>query len=67
MRKTISTKFFIIFFNRFVYKSFYIYIKMSKNLSAKYYQEKKEKIQKKLVKDMKVFVKKKRKKPRTQS
>ena len=40
---------------------------MSKNLSAKYYQEKKEKIQKKLVKDMKVFVKKKRKKPRTQS
>ena len=67
MRKTISTKFFIIFFYRFVYKSFYIYIKMSKNLSAKYYQEKKEKIQKKLVKDMKVFVKKKRKKPRTQS
>ena len=40
---------------------------MSKNLSAEYYQEKKEKIQKKLVKDMKVFVKKKRKKPRTQS
>ena len=40
---------------------------MSKNLSAKYYQEKKEKIQKKLVKDMQVFVKKKRKKPRTQS
>ena len=40
---------------------------MSKNLSAKYNKKKKEKIQKKLVKDMKVFVKKKRKKPRTQS
>ena len=35
---------------------------MSKNLSAKYYQENKERLQKKLVKDAKVFLKKKKKK-----
>ena len=35
---------------------------MSKNLSAKYYQENKERIQKKLMKDTKIFLKKKRKK-----
>ena len=28
---------------------------MSKNLSAKYYQENKERLQKKLVKDIKIF------------
>ena len=35
---------------------------MSKNLSAKYYQENKARMQKKLVKDIKIFVKKKKKK-----
>ena len=35
---------------------------MSKNVSAKYYQENKERLQKKLVKDIKIFVKKKKKK-----
>ena len=42
----------------------YIYTKMSKNLSAKYYQENKEKLQKKLVKGIKIFLKKKNKKKR---
>ena len=35
---------------------------MSKNLSAKYYQENKERLQEKLVKDIKIFLKKKTKK-----
>ena len=35
---------------------------MSKILSAKYYQENKERLPKKLVKDIKIFVKKKNKK-----
>ena len=35
---------------------------MSKNLSVKYYQENKERLQKKLMKDIKVFLKKKKKK-----
>ena len=35
---------------------------MSKKLSAKYYQENKERLQKKLVKDIKMFLKKKKKK-----
>ena len=35
---------------------------MSKTLSSKYYQENKEKLQKKLVKDIKIFMKKKKKK-----
>ena len=35
---------------------------MSKNLSAKYYQENKERLQKKLMPDTKIFLKKKRKK-----
>ena len=35
---------------------------MSKNLSAKYYQENKERLQKKLVKDIKIFIKKEKKK-----
>ena len=34
---------------------------MSKNLSAKYYQEKKERLQKKLMKDIKIFLRKKKK------
>ena len=37
---------------------------MSKNLSAKYCQKNKERLQKKLVKDIKIFVKKKNKKVR---
>ena len=35
---------------------------MSKTLSSKYYQENKEKLQKKLVKDINIFMKKKKKK-----
>ena len=35
---------------------------MSKDLSAKYYQENKERLQKKLVKDIEIFLKKKKKK-----
>ena len=35
---------------------------MSKNVSAKYYQENKERLQKKLLKDIKIFLKKKKKK-----
>ena len=35
---------------------------MSKYLSAKYYQENKERLQKELVKDTKIFLKKKKKK-----
>ena len=41
---------------------FFMYIKMSKRLSAKYYQENKERLQKNLVKDIKMFLKKKKKK-----
>ena len=37
-------------------------IKMYKNISAKYYQENKERLQKKLMKDIKIFLKKKKKK-----
>ena len=35
---------------------------MSKDLSAKYYQKNKERLQKKLVKDIKLFLKNKKKK-----
>ena len=35
---------------------------MSKNVSAKYYQENKERLSKKLMKDIKIFLKKKKKK-----
>ena len=35
---------------------------MSKNLSAKYYQENNERLQKNFVKDIKIFLKKKKKK-----
>ena len=35
---------------------------MSKNLSASYYQENKERLPKNLAKDIKIFVKKKKKK-----
>ena len=48
-----SNNYFIIFFT---------YIKMSKDSSAKYYQNDKESLQKDLVKDIKVFLGKKKKK-----
>ena len=48
-----SNKFFIIFFT---------YIKVSKNSSAKYYQGNKERLKKKLVKDIKIFPRKKKEK-----
>ena len=48
-----SNNYFIIFFT---------YIKMSKDSSAKYYQNDKESLQKDLVKDVKVFLGKKKKK-----
>ena len=35
---------------------------MSKDLSAKYYQDNKERLQKNFVKDIKIFLKKKKKK-----
>ena len=38
---------------------------MSRNLSAKYYQESKGRLQKKLVKDIKTFLKKKKRKKAT--
>ena len=40
----------------------FIYIKIPENSSARYYQENKERLQKKLVEDIKVFLKKKKKK-----
>ena len=47
--KFIFYNFFIIFFYNFFYNCIVstIYIKMSENLSAKYYQENKERLQKK--------------------
>ena len=41
---------------------FFTYIRISKDSSTKYYQNNKEKLQKKFVKDIKVFLKKKKKK-----
>ena len=49
-----SNNFFIIFFD--------IYIEVSKDESAKYYQNKINRLLKKLMKDIKVFLKKKKKK-----
>ena len=46
----------------YIYIYIYIYIKISKNSSAKYYQNNKERLQKKYVKDIKVFMTKKKKK-----
>ena len=45
---------------------FFICIKIAKNLSAKYYQENKERLQKKLMKDIKIFLKKNKKKKKQQ-
>ena len=44
------------------YKIFFTYIKTSKHSSGKYYKDNKERLQKKLVKDIKVFLNKKKKK-----
>ena len=56
----------MIFFYKFFYGLlkyiFFVYIKIPKTLSAKYYQENRKALQKKLVKDIKIFLKKKRKK-----
>ena len=41
---------------------FFIHIRMSKNLSNKYCQENKERLQKKLVKDVKFFLRMKKRK-----
>ena len=41
------------------YVYFFTYIKISKDLSARYYQNNKKRLQNKLVKDIKVFLKKK--------
>ena len=58
-----SNKFiFYRFFHNFFYNFFFIYINVSKTLSAKYYQENQERLQKKLVKDIKIFLKNKKKK-----
>ena len=38
-----------------------MYIKLSRNSSAEYYQENKERLQKKLIKDSKIFLEKKKK------
>ena len=39
-----------------------IYMKMFKHLSAKYYQKNQERLQKELMKDIKIFLEKKKKK-----
>ena len=39
-----------------------MYVNMSKNLSAKYYQDNKERLQKRLVKDIKISPKNKKEK-----
>ena len=39
-----------------------MYIKLSRNSSAEYYQENKERLQKNLIKDSKIFLEKKEKK-----
>ena len=44
------------------YVYFFTYIKISKDLSARYYQNNKKRLQNKFVKDIKVFLKKKKKK-----
>ena len=44
-----------------LFDAFFTYIKISKDSLAKYYQDNKEKLQRRLVKDIKVFLKKKKK------
>ena len=45
-----------------LFTNFFIYIKMSKKSSAKYYQGNKKRLQKKLMRDIKTFLRKKKKK-----
>ena len=59
----LKVKFLNTFFNKF-FNNFFFLICMYKNgqtLSAKHYQENKERLQKKLVKDSKIYLKKKKK------
>ena len=51
----LSINLFFTFLNTF-YHNFIFFIKMLKNVSAKYYQENKERIQKNLMKDIKIFL-----------
>ena len=51
-----------LFFYQIFITFFFICIKMSKDSSVKYYQDNKERLQKKLGKNIKAFLKKKRKK-----
>ena len=52
-----------IFLYIFLYVCFScVYIKMPKTLSAKYYQVNKKRLQKKLAKDIKIYLKRKKKK-----
>ena len=60
--KSFNKSILINFFIKFFVIVFFICIKMSKNLSAKYYQENKERLQKKLMKGIKIFLKKKKRK-----
>ena len=46
--------------NNFFISLFFTYIRMSRDSSAKHYQHNKERLQKKLMKDIKVFLKKKK-------
>ena len=48
------------FFINFFYEIFFTYMKMSKNSSAKYYKDNKERLQKRLLKYIKVFLKNKK-------
>ena len=48
-------------FKKYSNSLFLIYVAMSKTLSANYYQENKEKLQRKLLKDVKMFLRKKSK------
>ena len=59
----LEVKFLNTFFNKFFNNFFFssACIKMAKTLSAKHYQENKERLQKKLVKDSKIYLKKKKK------
>ena len=65
MYKTITTFLDLLinpFFKKYFYVIFFTYIKMFENSSAKYCQHNQDKLQKQLVKDIKVFLKKKKKK-----
>ena len=55
----LKVKFLNPFFDQFLS---YVWIKMSKTLSSKYYLENRERLQKKLRKDIKIFLKKNKKK-----